>query len=67
MRRNDFLRFEHISGMQTQSGGKHFMFYKVTAIDRYGEEMLIGEAFKGKSRTDAAIRFLSQELGLTEA
>ncbi len=67
MRRNDFLRFEHSSGMQRQSSGKHIMFYKVKAIDRYGEEMLIGEAFKGKSRTDAAIRFLSQELGLTES
>ncbi len=67
MRRNDFLRFEHSSGMQSQSGGKHVMFYKVKAIGRNGEAMLIGEGFRGKSRTGAAIRFLSQELGLTQA
>jgi len=67
MRRNDFRRFERSSGLQTQSGGKHILFYKVTAIDRNGEKMLIGEAFKGKSRADAAIRFLSHELGLTES
>ncbi len=67
MHRKNFLRFEQSTGMQTQSGGKHVMFYKVIAIDRNGDEILVGEAFKGKSRTDAAIRFLSHELGLAES
>ncbi len=66
MRRNDFHRFEQNSGMQTQSGGKHVLFYKVNAIDRSAGKILLGEGFRGKSKADAAIRFLSRELGLTE-
>ncbi len=67
MRRNDFQRFEQNSGLQTQSGGKHVMYYKVSAIGRSAGEILLGEGFRGKTGADAAIRFLSRELGLTEA
>ena len=67
MRRNDFHRFEQNTGMQTQSGGKHVLYYKVNAIDRSAGEILLGEGFRGKSSADAAIRFLSRELGLQES
>ena len=67
MRRSEFRRFEQNTGMQTQSSGKHVLYYKVNAVDRSAGEILLGEGFKGKSIADAAIRFLSRELGLTEA
>ena len=66
MRRNDFYRFEQNTGNQSQNSGKHVMHYKVNAIDRSAGEILLGEGFRGKSGADAAIRFLSRELGLTE-
>jgi hypothetical protein len=67
MRRSEFHRFEQNTGMQAQTGGKHVLYYKVNAVDRNAGEILLGERFKGKSIADAAIRFLSRELGLTEA
>ncbi|MFQ5609167.1 MAG: DUF3592 domain-containing protein [Woeseiaceae bacterium] len=66
MRTSDFYRFEVDSGMRVQSGKKHVMHYKVSAIDHQANEVLLGENFKGKSAGDAAVRFLSQELGLVE-
>lgn len=65
LQKSDFERFEKRSSMQTQSGGRHVMFYKVVAIDRNANEVLLGEGFRGESGADAAIRFLSRELGLT--
>ncbi|NNC77976.1 MAG: DUF3592 domain-containing protein [Woeseiaceae bacterium] len=67
MQRGSFLRFEKDSNMQTQSGGKHVMYYKVKALDRQGNELIVGEGFRGSSGADAGIRFLSRELGLKES
>lgn len=66
IRRSDFSRFEKDSSMQTQTGGKHVMYYKVRAVDRHTNELLVGEGFRGESGADAAIRFLSRELGLKQ-
>ena len=66
MRVSDFYRFEVDSNMASQNGKKHVMHYKITAIDRAANEMRVGEGFKGKSAGDAAVRFLSKELGLVE-
>ncbi|MDH3748947.1 MAG: DUF3592 domain-containing protein [Gammaproteobacteria bacterium] len=66
MRRSDFSRFEKDSNMQTQSGGKHVMYFKVRGIDRQGNDLILGEGFRGESGADAAIRFLSRELGLSD-
>lgn len=67
MSRSAFLKFKKESNMQTQSGGKHVMYYKVKAEDLQGNELLIGEGFRGSSGADAGIRFLSHELGLQES
>jgi len=64
--RSDFYRFEKNSSMQSQSGGKHVMYYSVRAIDRHANEVILGDGFRGESAADAAIRFLSRELGLVE-
>lgn len=67
MRKSDFYRFELDRGMKSQQGGKHVTWYKVSAIDRNANEILLGEGFKGKAAARAAIRLLSRELGLTAA
>ena len=64
MQVGDFYRFEKDRGMQSQNGGKHQIFYRITAIDRNANEILLGEGFRGESGADAAIDFLSRELGL---
>lgn len=64
MRRSDFARFEKDSNVQAQTGGKHVMYYKVLGIDRQANELILGEGFRGEAGADAAIRFLSRELGL---
>ncbi len=64
MRRDAFYRFEKSSSMQTQSGNKHVMLYKVNAVDNLGNNMVIGEGFKGENEARAAIRLFERELGL---
>ena len=64
MRSGDFHRFEVDNGAQTQGAGKHVMYYRVKAVDRSANEILLGEGFKGQSGVEAAKRFLSKELGL---
>ena len=66
MSQADFERFEKSSTMQTQSGGKHVIYYSVHAIDRLGNKVVVGEGFKGDSEANAAIRLISREFGLTE-
>ncbi len=56
--------FEIDNGMQTQSGGKHTIQLKVKAIYRDANEMILGEAFKGQTTAEAAVRMLKKELGL---
>ena len=64
MRRDQFDRFEKHSSMQSQSGTKHTLHYKVRAVDRDGNRIVVGEGFKGDNEADAAIRFFERELGL---
>ena len=52
---------------QTQSGGKHVIYYKIHAIDREGNSYVIGEGFKGESEATAAIDLISREFGLRVA
>lgn len=66
MHQNSFERFETKSTMQTQSGGKHVMYYSVYAIDRQGNEMILGEGFKGEGEAKTAKRIIARELGLRE-
>ncbi len=65
MRRDMFRRFEKHSSLQSQSGTKHVMHYKVRAVDRDGNQLVIGEGFKGDNEANAAIRFFERELSLS--
>jgi len=64
MQRHEFETFVKNSSFQTQSGGKHVMHYSIYALDRQGNKLVVGEGFKGESEANAAIRFISQQLGL---
>jgi membrane-bound ClpP family serine protease len=64
MHQNSFERFKKKSTMKTQSGGKHVIYYSVYAIDRQGNEIVLGEGFKGESEAQAAVRVIAKELGL---
>ena len=64
MRSGEFRRFDVDNGVRTQGAGKHVMYFKVKAVDRSANEVLLGDGFKGQSGVEAAKRFLSKELGL---
>ena len=64
IRRNDFVRFSRSTSMQSQSGNKHVVYYSIQAVDHQGNELTIGESFRGDNEADAAIRMLSRELRL---
>lgn len=66
MHQNSLVRFKKKSTMKTQSGGKHTVFYSILGVDSQGNEILLGEGFKGESETRAAIRMIERELGLQQ-
>jgi hypothetical protein len=66
MHQNTLVRFKKKSTMKTQSGGKHTVFYSILGVDSQGNEILLGEGFKGESETRAAIRMIARELGLQQ-
>ncbi|WP_197493166.1 DUF3592 domain-containing protein [Woeseia oceani] len=57
-------RLHKHSSMQSQSGGKHVVYYSVYALDYAGEKLLLGEGFKGQSEATAAMDFISREFQL---
>lgn len=61
-----FERFEKESTMKSQSGGKHIIYYSIRAIDREGNEIVVGEGFKGENEAKAAMQLIGRELGLGE-
>ena len=65
MRRADFVRFAKKASATTQSGGKHVIHYSVSAVDRHGQKLLVGEGFKGASQAEAAADFIARAFGLT--
>lgn len=64
MHQNSLVRLKKKSTMKSQSGGKHTVFYSVFGIDRQGNEILLGEGFKGENETRSAVRVIARELGL---
>lgn len=64
--RGDFRRFDMRESLKTQSGGKHVTYYRVLAIDRHDNAIVVGEGFRGQSQARAAAAFLSRELGISE-
>jgi len=67
MNRNDIVQLSRSSSMQTQSGGKHVMYYSILAHDRNGRKMVVGDGFKGSNAADAAIRIIARQLGIEQA
>jgi hypothetical protein len=64
MLKRDFVRFRRSSGMQTTSGGKHVVYYTVSAVDRNGDEITVAESLRGASMASAAAQVLEREFGL---
>jgi hypothetical protein len=62
--RHRFRRFDTVSSFQTQSGGKHVVFYKALAVDESGRSITVGEGFRGRSEARAAIEIIGREFGL---
>lgn len=66
LQRSTFSRFVKTSSMQSQSGRKHVMHYSVSAEDKSGHKVVVGEGLKGDGEADAAIRLIAREFGLPE-
>jgi hypothetical protein len=67
MHHGSFGRFKKKSTMMAQSGGKHIIYYSIYGIDNQGNEILLGEGFKGDNEANAAMRMIAKEFGLTES
>ena len=52
------------STMQSQSGGKHTVYYSVYAVDRSGRKHVLGDGFRGESQANVAIELISKEFGI---
>lgn len=65
MRCADFVRFSKKASSRTQSGSQHIIHYTISAVDRTGQELVVGEGFKGSSLADAAAEFIAQQFGLS--
>jgi len=55
---------EKASNFQSQSGGKHVIYYTIRAVDRQGRKIVIGEGLRGEREANATISLLRRELGL---
>jgi len=65
MRRADFVRFSKKASSTTQSGKNHVITYSISAVDRHGQKLVVGEGFTGASQADAAADFIALQFGLT--
>ena len=63
-RRDQVVELYKHSSMQSQSGGKHVIYYDIYARDRSGKKHKIAEGFKGESQANAAIRLIAREFGI---
>ncbi len=66
MRRSDFARFKKKASVKTNSGKRHIIYYTLSAIDRHGQKMVMGEGFKGASQADAAAELIASLFGIAE-
>ena len=65
MRRADFVRFSKKTSSTTHSGNTHVIHYSISAVDRHGQKLIVGEGFKSASQADAAADFIARQFGLT--
>lgn len=64
MSRHDFTRFLKHSSMRSRSGNKHVIYYSVLAVDRSGNQVVVGEGFRGENEANAAVDFIANAFGL---
>jgi hypothetical protein len=64
MARSRFARFGKKTSMKSQSGGKHVIHCAITMLDHDGNQMVVGDGFRGESEARAAMRMIAAELGL---
>ncbi len=64
MRRANFVRFKKTVSSRRQSGKQHVIRYTISALDSNGQELLVGEGFKGASQAAAAADFIGRQFGL---
>ena len=64
LRRDDIRRLEKKTTMQSQSGKRHVVYYKVCAVDGSGKKHDIGLGFRGESQANAAMQLIAKEFGL---
>ncbi len=64
LRRDQIAGLEKKSSMQTQSGGKHVVYYDIYARMLAGDKHKIADGFRGESEASAAIRLICREFGL---
>lgn len=64
VRTDDIVQLEKDSSFQTQSGGKHVIYYKVLAVDRAGNKFVLGEGFRGENEASAAVELIRREFGI---
>ena len=65
VRRADFVKFKKNASSKTQSGKQHVIHYTIAAVDRHGQELIVGEGFKGASQADAAAAYIGRLFDLT--
>jgi hypothetical protein len=66
MRRSDFVMFRRKASSTTQSGKRHMINYKISAVDRHGHKLIMGEGFKNARQADTAADFVSRTFGLVQ-
>lgn len=59
VRIDDIVKMNKISNFSTGSGNKHTEYFKIIAEDKLGNEILLGEDFKGEGECTAAIKIIS--------
>ena len=64
MARSAFTGFEGKKSGSTQSGQKHTVIYKISALGASGQRVPLGGGFRSRSEKDAAVRIIAAELGL---
>ncbi len=54
----------HDSSMKSQSGGKHVIYYTISAHDLHNNKLTLAEGLKGNDAAQAAKRVLAREFGI---
>ena len=64
MPRSSIVELRRKTSMKSQSGGRHTIHYRIEAVDLDGNELVVGDSFRGRREADAAIRLLARTFGI---